>query len=76
MAMEKEDPLTGERFTWVAGESLQELVRPERIRQIEEAARKRIASPDRAAPNTPLSKLFFVEMSEEDNENACLICHL
>jgi hypothetical protein len=76
MAMEKEDPLTGERFTWVAGERLQELIRPERIRQIEEAARKRIASPDRAAPNTPLSKLFFVEMSEEDNENACLICHL
>jgi 3'-phosphoadenosine 5'-phosphosulfate sulfotransferase (PAPS reductase)/FAD synthetase len=33
-AYEKFDPITGERFTWMQGESLEELSRPERIAEI------------------------------------------
>ena len=38
---EKEDPITGERYTWNQGESLDELARPERIAQIKEDYEKR-----------------------------------
>ena len=40
-AYEKIDPLTGERFTWMQGESLDELSRPERIAEIKAEYEKR-----------------------------------
>lgn len=76
LEMEKEDSETGERYTWTAGESLGELVKPERIHEIEVSFAKRTASTGKIAPNTPLSKVFSPnEANDEDNES-CLICHL
>lgn len=34
MSYEKSDPISGKRFTWIQGESLAELARPERVAQI------------------------------------------
>jgi len=76
LEMEKEDSETGERYTWTAGERLGELVKPERIHEIEVSFAKRAASTGKIAPNTPLSKVFSLnEANDEDNES-CLICHL
>lgn len=74
--MEKENPETGERYTWISGESLQELVRPERIQQIEANFQRRAVSLGRATPNTPLSKIFSPDISDDEDGESCLICHL
>ncbi len=77
MGMEKEDPETGERYTWVSGESLRELIRPERVRQIEENFKNRAAIA-KLAPNTPLAKIFSsdIDLDEDGGNESCLICHL
>ncbi len=77
MEMEKEDPETGERYTWIQGESLRELLRTERIEQIEQEFKKRIDI-DKIAPNTPLKKILFSQSdsTEVGDNESCLICHL
>lgn len=76
MEMEKEDSETGERYTWISGESLQELIRPERVRQIEANFQNRVTSSEKVPPNTPLSKVFLFGTSDEEGGESCLICHL
>lgn len=76
MEMEKEDPDTGERYTWIAGESLRELIEPDRVKQIESNHKNRTVSSKRIAPNKPLLELFSSEIDNEDGDDACLICHL
>jgi 3'-phosphoadenosine 5'-phosphosulfate sulfotransferase (PAPS reductase)/FAD synthetase len=76
MHMEKEDPETGERYTWIAGESLQELIESERVQQIERNFQNRTISSGRITPNTPLSKIFTLDAASDDGDDACLICHL
>ncbi len=74
MKYEREDPLTGERYTWIQGESLAELSRPERVAQIKrdfEEKRKRIEG---RKPELLLSEVFSEENS--DATSGCLICHL
>jgi len=70
---EKEDPLTGERYTWAERESLNELQLPERIAQIkEEHARRQEMLKARHQANQTLAQVF-----EQDGDGAgCLICHL
>lgn len=77
MEMEKEDPETGERYTWISGESLQELIKPERIEQIEERFRSKTTTA-KLAPNTPLVKIFSsdIDFSDDGDNESCLICHL
>lgn len=73
MAYEKSDPLTGERFTWVEGESLAELARPERIAEIKAQYAKRIASQKKSQANLGLKDVFV----EEDTGVApCMMCQL
>ncbi len=77
MEYEKEDQETGERYTWVSTESLQELRRPERIRQIKEdyqKQQKRLAK--RHKPNQPLLETLGLGLGEMEHEDSCLICHL
>lgn len=76
MEMEKEDLETGESYTWVSGESLQELIKPERVQQIETGFQKRAVSTGKVAPNTPLSRVFSLDMSDDEGVESCLICHL
>ena len=72
MAYEKADPLSGERFTWCQGESLEELSRPERVAEIKaQFAKKQEVKPKVA--NLPLKDVFA---DDDMGDQACLMCHL
>ncbi len=74
MAYEKCDPLTGERFTWIEGESLQELARPERVAQIRRQHELKLAQTKQDRSNLGLSAVFDAE--DDDGETPCMMCHL
>lgn len=77
MRYEKEDPETGERYTWVSTESLQELKQPERVQQIKEEYQKQLErAAKRHRPNQTLLEALGLQITETDNEDSCLICHL
>lgn len=69
-AYEKQDPETGDRYTWQQGESLDELQRPERLVQIK---KKAAAVSGTQAPT--LVNVFATD-DDDDEERACLVCHL
>lgn len=71
---EKEDLETGERYTWSARESLQELQDPARVEEIKaEHQRREEAQKNRLKANLPLNQVFAVEGNSDEG---CLICHL
>ena len=72
---EKENPETGERYTWSQKENLKELRSPERKKAIFEdnKQRKERQLKLRSRDNLTLVNIFA---SEETNEEGCLICHL
>ncbi|MDW8227245.1 MAG: phosphoadenosine phosphosulfate reductase family protein [Anaerolineales bacterium] len=72
-AYEKEDPETGERYTWSQRESLKELRSPERQKAILEEYERRKERQRMSKTNLTLAYLFSAE--EVENES-CLICHL
>lgn len=74
MEYEKEDPQTGERYTWVQGESLEELSRPERVRQIKQEYAQRVKNGRSNHVELPLGEVFADEGF--DSASGCLICHL
>ncbi|MBE7483612.1 MAG: phosphoadenosine phosphosulfate reductase family protein [Polyangiaceae bacterium] len=67
---EKTDPETGQRYTWQAGESLDDLQQPERLAQI----RKKSAAVNPGLAPT-LANVFATD-DDDGDEAACLICHL
>ncbi len=69
-AYEKIDPETGERYTWAAGESLEEIAKPERLAQI----RRKSAEKRAVVPRDGTLASVFGE--DENDEKACLICSL
>ena len=73
MAYEKSDPLSGERFTWCQGESLEELSRPERVAEIKEQFAKKQATTPRCSANLSLKDVFA---DDDMGDQACLMCHL
>ena len=76
MEMEKFNPETGERYTWVPGESLLDLILPERVEEIKVNFQSRVAVTGKLVPNTPLSKIFKLDEGSDTGEGSCLICHL
>jgi hypothetical protein len=74
MEYERQDPLTGERYTWVQGESLAELARPERVAQIKREFAERVANGKHRSAELSLGEVFANE--EAEGPAACLICHL
>jgi hypothetical protein len=74
MEYEREDPLTGERYTWVQGESLAELAKPERVDQIKREFAERVARGLSRHAELPLGEVFANE--EIDSSSGCLICTL
>jgi len=74
MKYEREDPETGELYTWVQGESLAELARPERIAQIKSDYVKRRATEITVMKDASLLSVFEKQCGEA--ETGCLICHL
>jgi hypothetical protein len=78
---EKVDPETGERFTWNAHESLDELAQPARIREIVNAHNRANELADGGHPAARRGvKFSLVELlaldSDENGDTGCLICHL
>lgn len=74
MKYEREDPVTGERYTWVQGESLAELSRPERVEQIKREFEERMAKSRQPCADQSLAEVFASEAAE--GASGCLICHL
>lgn len=73
---EKLNEQTGERFTWAHSESLEELARPERVAEIKANHKKALEVEKKMRPNRPLAEVLADVLDEEDDEAACLICHL
>jgi hypothetical protein len=74
---EKYDPETGQRYTWVPRESLEELARPERIERIRaDAELRRARGQDQQSKKSLLDLFGGEEDDPEQSEDGCLICHL
>lgn len=72
MAYEKVE----EGFTWQQGESLAELIQPDRIQEIKEGEiKRREAALARRKPQT-LAEMFTGDLEDWDEDEGCLICHL
>ncbi len=77
MAYEREDPETGERYTWVSRESLQELQEPLRIEQVKKEHQEfQLRSSSRHKPQQTLIQTLGLELDAMDDDDSCLICHL
>jgi len=74
MEYEKTDPLTGEHFTWVQNESLEELAMPERVAAIKANYEKQKACQAKASAHLGLKDVFLEDV--ESGETACIMCHL
>jgi 3'-phosphoadenosine 5'-phosphosulfate sulfotransferase (PAPS reductase)/FAD synthetase len=65
-----------EGYTWIQGEGLAELAKPERVQQIKDNELKRKSqAASRRKPKT-LIEVFTGEQNEFDEIDGCLICHL
>ncbi len=74
-AYEKIDPDTGERFTWMQDESLEELRQPERVAAIKEEYERRMRrEAHKFASNQRLCDMWNDD--EEGQDLACLVCHI
>lgn len=71
---ERTDPITGESYNWVQGESLEELSRPERVLQIKAEYAKKLEADIRFLKEAPLMTVF--DRDCENGEASCLVCHL
>jgi hypothetical protein len=72
---EKENPETGERYTWSERESLAELMQPERIEQIRlETERLKAQQTKNGKVNQTLIEVLGGEV--DGGDSGCLICHL
>ena len=74
-SFEKTDSETGETFTWVQGESLIQLAKPERIAEIKQGHAMRIKR-EQQHGNDADSPLIDVFSETSDLQTTCLICHL
>ena len=72
---EKYDSKTGQRYTWVPRESLEELAIPERVQQIRADVERRKARDRGERANKELLQLFSDDDLER-SDDGCLICHL
>jgi 3'-phosphoadenosine 5'-phosphosulfate sulfotransferase (PAPS reductase)/FAD synthetase len=73
---EKVDSVTGERFTWNQKESLEELARPERLKDIWQKHQKTVASIQKSKPGDSLFNILGAAFDEEDDTEPCTICNL
>ena len=68
---------SGNTFTWGTRESLAELERPERLRQIKEEHAKRQATTHTTGADLTLSEVYRRRTEpDNDDDDACLICTL
>ncbi len=76
MEYEKLDPETGQSYTWSQRESLQELMRPERVAAIIQENERRAKSKQDNKNRTLVEVLGFDSQDMGDEAESCLICHL
>ena len=74
MEYEKTDSITGERYTWVEKESLEELARPERVAAIKANYEKLKNNQQKSAAHLGLKDVFPAD--DDSGEIACTMCHL
>lgn len=74
MEYEKSNPITGERYTWIQGESLEEFARPERAQQVKENYEKRMRQKPFSSP--ALLRDAFADDCDAYSNSVCTICHL
>lgn len=71
---ERQDPETGEKYTWSQNESLEDIRQPERIEQIKlDFAKRQQFLKDKWNKNLSLLDVFGDNKSSDDG---CLVCHL
>lgn len=73
IAYERDNPITGDFYTWIQREKLSDLIKPERICKVKEEFEKRKQIEQLRRPNTRLVDIFD---DDEGMEQACLICYL
>jgi len=76
MEYEKVDPETGQGYTWTQRESLQDMMRPERIAAIIQEHERRQKAQHNERNRTLVEVLGFDGLGVEDSGESCLICHL
>ncbi|MEN6643979.1 MAG: phosphoadenosine phosphosulfate reductase family protein [Armatimonadia bacterium] len=74
MEYEKADTDTGQRYTWVQGESLEELSRPERVAQIEAEFEQRRERAGGFRAGVSLGEVL--DDADDSADRGCLICAL
>lgn len=73
---EKSNDVTGERYTWSHGESLEELSQPKRVADIKSNHEKLVLIERKSRPNRPLVEVLADVLDEENDDSACTICHV
>lgn len=73
---EKIEEASGIRYTWSQSESLEELAKPERIREIKQKHAQALKSQGLASPGQKLYQIFGSVLDDDDDEKPCLICEL
>lgn len=76
MKYEKVDNINGSSFTWRQGESLTDMIKPERMKQIKENAAKNLEKTEKDLTGRPLIERLEEARDLEDSKTPCLICHL
>jgi 3'-phosphoadenosine 5'-phosphosulfate sulfotransferase (PAPS reductase)/FAD synthetase len=72
---EKINEETGERYTWNQRESLEELAKPERVREIKERHKKAMEGQQKKRVNLPLLDVLGDALEEESDDPPCFMCH-
>lgn len=73
---EKVNSVTGERYTWCQGESLEELAKPERVQQIKANFELRKAREAKAFKGNQKLKDVWGNDADDGEGLSCNICHL
>jgi len=76
-AYEREDPATGDVYSWNSAEPLSNIERPERIEEIKRRTAERAERVKQQRGGVTLLEQFFDEVRDAEDDGAgCSICHL
>ena len=73
---EKLDKMTGKKFTWAEGESLDEIIRPERIAKIKYKHNEIKEKAKSSNRNKPLHEVLEDVLALDDDTLPCQVCNL
>ncbi len=74
MRYEKYNQKTGERYTWLQGETLAEFARPERVAQVKANYEKRLTQ--KTFKSHAFLRETYEEFLDEESQGMCMICQL